>query len=261
MKKKNINNIFYRMLCGAFLGISVIAPGISGSIMAVMMGIYDELITIISNPFKNLKKNVVYLLPMVIGAGASIVLLIQGLDYLFEHYTVPAYLLFMSLIAGSIPTVIGAAREGKIKKTYFVGVGCALAFALTIGMLAKAEYAIAVDTTNTASAAMRVYLPICGGVAGMMSMVPGMSVSMLLMMFSVYEPLLHLATGILNFDNWFTPEWYTSVLTVCTVALAFLVGMVLFSNITKRVFEKHRSLAFLMVLGFMSGSIISIFPR
>ena len=32
------------MLCGAFLGISVIAPGISGSIMAVMMGIYDDLI-------------------------------------------------------------------------------------------------------------------------------------------------------------------------------------------------------------------------
>ena len=248
------------MLCGAFLGISVIAPGISGSIMAVMMGIYDELITIISNPFKNFKKNVIYLLPMVIGAGASMVLLIQALDFLFENYTVPAYLLFMSLIAGSIPTVIGEAKEGKIKKTYFIGVGCALAFALSIGLLAKMDYVVAVDTTNTASSAMRIYLPICGAISGMMSMVPGMSVSMLLMMFSVYEPLLHLATSILSFENWFTPEWFTSVITVGTVALAFLVGMVLFSNITKRVFEKHRSLAFLMVLGFMSGSIISIFP-
>ena len=261
--EKNTNtlkNFFYRMLCGAFLGISVIAPGISGSIMAVMMGIYDELITIISNPFKNFKKNVVYLLPMVIGAGASMVLLIQALDFLFENYTVPAYLLFMSLIAGSIPTVIGEAKAGKIKKTYFIGVGCALAFALSIGLLAKIDYVVAVDTTNTASSAMRIYLPICGGISGMMSMVPGMSVSMLLMMFSVYEPLLHLATSILALENWFTPEWFTSVITVGTVALAFLVGMVLFSNITKRVFEKHRSLAFLMVLGFMSGSIISIFP-
>lgn len=261
MKNTNtLKNFFYRMLCGAFLGISVIAPGISGSIMAVMMGIYDELITIISNPFKNFKKNVIYLLPMVIGAGASMVLLIQALDFLFENYTVPAYLLFMSLIAGSIPTVIGEAKEGKIKKTYFIGVGCALAFALSIGLLAKMDYVVAVDTTNTASSAMRIYLPICGAISGMMSMVPGMSVSMLLMMFSVYEPLLHLATSILSFENWFTPEWFTSVITVGTVALAFLVGMVLFSNITKRVFEKHRSLAFLMVLGFMSGSIISIFP-
>lgn len=255
-----IKNFFYRMLCGAFLGISVIAPGISGSIMAVMMGIYDELITIISNPFKNFKKNVVYLIPMCIGALASIVLLIQALDFLFTYYTVPAYLLFMSLIAGSIPTVVGEAKKGKIKAKYFVGVALALAFALSIGFLAKADIAVAVDTTNTASTAMRIYLPICGFVSGMMSMMPGMSVSMLLMMFSVYEPLLHLVTGILDFNTWFTSGWWLSVLTVVTVALAFLVGMVLFSNITKRVFEKHRSLAFLMVLGFMSGSIISIFP-
>lgn len=260
MAKSGIKNFFYRMLCGAFLGISVIAPGISGSIMAVMMGIYDELITIISNPFKNFKKNVIYLIPMVIGAGISVIALIKALEFLFEYYTVPAYLLFMSLIAGSIPTVLGEAKKGKIKAKYFAGVACAMALALTVGFLAKAELTIAVDTTNTASLAMRVYLPFCGLVSGMLSMMPGMSVSMLLMMFSVYEPLLHLVTGILSFDKWFTSEWYTSVLTVVTVALAFLIGMVLFSNITKRVFEKHRSLAFLLVLGFMSGSVISIFP-
>lgn len=248
------------MLCGAFLGISVIAPGISGSIMAVMMGIYDELITIISNPFKSFKKNVCYLFPMVIGAGISMVLLIKALDFLFEYYPVPAYLLFMSLIAGSIPTVISEASANRIKPKYFIGVACALAFALSIGLLAKADFAVAVDTTNTASTAVKIYLPICGGVAGMMSMIPGMSVSMVLMMFSVYEPLLHLATSILSFGSWFTKPWFADVITVGTVVLAFLVGMVLFSNVTKRVFEKHRSLAFLMVLGFMTGSIISIFP-
>ncbi|MBE6718343.1 MAG: DUF368 domain-containing protein [Ruminococcaceae bacterium] len=260
MEKKGIKNFFYRMLCGAFLGISVIAPGISGSIMAVMMGIYDELIGIISNPFKKFKNNVMYLLPMVIGAFISMLLLLQALDFLFENYPTPSYLLFMSLIAGSIPTVLSEAKKGKIKAKYFIGVGCALIFALTIGILGKKGFVVTVDTTNVASTAMRIYLPICGGVAGMMSMVPGMSVSMVLMMFSVYEPLLHTVTGILSPDNWFSDAWFVSVITVASVVLAFLVGMVLFSNITKRVFDKHRTLAFLMVLGFMTGSIISIFP-
>ena len=260
MEKSSVKNFFYRMLCGAFLGISVIAPGISGSIMAVMMGIYDELITIISNPFKNFKKNVIYLIPMVIGAGLSVIGLIKALDFLFAYYPVPAYLLFMSLIAGSIPTVLEEARKGKIKAKYFIGVAFALALALTVGFLAKADIAVAVDTTNATSVGMRIYLPICGAICGMMSMMPGMSVSMLLMMFSVYEPLLHLVTGLLSFNNWFTSEWYVSILTVGSVMLAFLVGMVLFSNITKRVFEKHRSFAFLTVLGFMTGSVISIFP-
>lgn len=260
MSKTKANNFFYRMLCGAFLGISVIAPGISGSIMAVMMGIYDDLINIISNPFKKFKRNFFYLLPMVLGAVASMLLLIKALDFLFENYTVPAYLLFMSLIAGSIPTVIDEARQEPIKKKYFIGTVLAFAFALTIGILGKSNVAVAIDTANTTSIAMKIYLPACGAVAGMMSMVPGMSISMLLMMFGIYEPLLSLATGLMSPDRWFTAAWFGEALTVGTVVLAFLVGMVLFSNITKRVFKKWHSLGFLMVLGFMSGSIVSIFP-
>lgn len=260
MSKTKANNFFYRMLCGAFLGISVIAPGISGSIMAVMMGIYDELINIISNPFKKFKYNFFYLLPMVIGAVASMLLLLQALDFLFENYTVPAYLLFMSLIAGSIPTVLEEARQEPIKKRYFIGTAIAFAIALTIGILGKSNFAIALDTTNTESAAMKIYLPVCGGISGMMSMVPGMSISMLLMMFGIYEPLLELATGLMQFDRWFSGSWFGEAFTVGTVVLAFLIGMVLFSNITKTVFKKHHSLGFLMVLGFMSGSVVSIFP-
>lgn len=257
MSKIYTNNFFYRMLCGAFLGISVIAPGISGSIMAVMMGIYDDLITIISNPFKKFKNNFFYLLPMVIGAGISMLLLLKALDFLFINYTIPAYLLFMSLIAGSIPSVIDQARQEPIKKRYFIGTVIAFAFALTIGILAKTDFAVVSDT---ASIPTEIYFPACGAISGMMSMVPGMSISMLLMMLGVYEPLLALATTLMSPENWFTAAWFGGVLTVATVVIAFLIGMVLFSNITKRVFKKYHSLGFLMVLGFMSGSLVSVFP-
>ena len=260
MNKSSTGNFFYRMLCGAFLGISVIAPGISGSIMAVMMGIYDDLINIISNPFRNFKKNFFFLLPMGIGAVISMLLLIKALDFLFANYTVPAYLLFMSLILGSVPTVIEEAKKDTIKKKYFAGTVLAFAFALTIGLLAKFDLTVAVDTTNVLSTSMRIYLPVCGFIAGMMSMLPGMSISMLLMMFSVYEPLLSLATDIMEFSSFFTTVWCSQVLTVGTVAASFLAGMVLFSNVTKKVLEKHHGLGFLMVLGFMFGSIVSIFP-
>lgn len=260
MSNKSTKNFFYRILCGAFLGISVIAPGISGSIMAVMMGIYDELITIISNPFKKFKHNFFYLLPMVIGAGISVLLLLKALDFLFINYTIPAYLLFMSLIAGSIPSVFEEAKQEPIKKRYFIGTAIAFAFALTIGLLAKSKFAINVDTTDITSLGMRVYLPVCGGISGMMSMVPGMSISMLLMMFGIYEPLLNLANNLVSLDRFFTAPWLSEVLIVFTIVIAFLIGMVLFSNITKRVFKKYHSLGFLMVLGFMSGSLVSVFP-
>ena len=260
MAKSGISGFFYRMLCGAFLGISIIAPGISGSIMAVMMGIYDELIGIISNPFKNLKKNIIYILPMGIGAVISVLLLINALDFLFEHYTVPAYLLFMSLILGSVPTVVDEAKKEKIRKKYFIGTAFAFVFALSIGLLAKNNLGVSIDTSSVLSISMRIYLPVCGLVSGMMSMLPGMSISMLLMMFGVYEPLLKLAKGAMSFDRWGSSEWIAEIVVIFTIVAAFLCGMVLFSNVTKRVLKKHHSFGFLMILGFMTGSIISIFP-
>ena len=241
MVKKASGNFFYRVLCGAFLGISIIAPGISGSIMAVMMGIYDDLLEIVSNPLKNFKRNFFYLLPMGIGAVLSIFLLLQILDILFENYPTPAYLLFIGLIAGSMPTVYEETRK-PFKKRYLIGLLCAFAFALAIGMLAKG------GTVMTSVTGMMPlwYLSLSGAIAGVTSMIPGMSVSMMLMMLGVYEPLLNAAAKL-------------DVLTVAPVTIFFLVGMVLFSKLTKYIFQKYRNFAYFMVLGFMTGSIFNIF--
>ncbi len=244
MAKKASGNFFYRVLCGAFLGISIIAPGISGSIMAVMMGIYDDLLEIVSNPLKNFKRNFIYILPMGIGAVLSIFLLLQVLDLLFEYYPTPAYLLFIGLIAGSMPTVAEEIRK-PFKKRCIIGLVGAFAFAIAIGLLAKSG---AVTTAATVSDTVPLwYLSVSGAIAGVTGMIPGMSVSMMLMMLGVYEPLLNAAA---NFD----------VLTAAPVAICFLIGMVLFSKLTKRIFTQYRNLAYFMVLGFMTGSVFNIFP-
>ncbi len=244
MAKKASGNFFYRVLCGAFLGISIIAPGISGSIMAVMMGIYDDLLEIVSNPFKNFKRNFLYVLPMGIGAVLSIFLLLQVLDLLFEHYPTPAYLLFIGLIAGSMPTVCEEIHK-PFKKRYIIGLVGAFAFALAIGLLAKSG---TITTAATVSGTLPLwYLSISGAIAGVTSMIPGMSVSMMLMMLGVYEPLLDAAAKL-------------DILTAAPVAVCFLIGMVLFSKLTKHIFTKFRNFAYFMVLGFMAGSIINIFP-
>lgn len=255
MNDNSKKGFFYRMLCGAFLGISVIAPGVSGSIMAVMMGIYDELINIISNPFKNLKRNILYCIPMGIGAGLSVLLLINLLKLLFANYPIPAYLLFISLIAGSIPSVWGEAVSEKFKKRYLIGTFAALAFALTIGILAKSDFSLASDAALASGNMKIAYFALCGGIAGMTSMVPGMSVSMMLMMFGVYEPLLNAASELTKLN-----DIYGNLLMLAPAGVCFVVGMVVFSNLTKIVFRKFRGLAYFMVLGFMSGSLISIFP-
>ena len=63
----------YRIFSGFFLGISLFAPGFSGSIAAIIMGVYQDLVRIISNPFKQFKQNIIFCLPLIIGALISAV--------------------------------------------------------------------------------------------------------------------------------------------------------------------------------------------
>ena len=255
MNDNSKRGFFYRMLCGAFLGISVIAPGVSGSIMAVMMGIYDELINIISNPFKNLKKNIIYGFPMGIGAGLSVLIFINILEFMFSNYPTPSYLLFISLIAGSMPTVLKEGTENGFKKRYLIGTFFALSFAFSIGLLGKNDFSFGLSSLSSINKGTA-YFALSGGISGMTSMIPGMSVSMMLMMFGVYEPLLSAVSELTKLTN--IPQ---NLLIVLPTGICFVLGMVVLSNITKIVFRKFRSLAYFMVLGFMTGSLISVFPR
>lgn len=254
MNDNSKKGFFYRMLCGAFLGISVIAPGVSGSIMAVMMGIYDELINIISNPFKNLKKNIIYGFPMGIGAGLSVLIFINILEFMFSNYPTPSYLLFISLIAGSVPAVLKEGTENGFKKRYLIGTFFALSFAFSIGLLGKSDFSFGLSSLSSINKGTA-YFALSGGISGMTSMIPGMSVSMMLMMFGVYEPLLSAVSELTKLTN--IPQ---NLFIVLPTGICFVLGMVVLSNVTKIVFRRFRSLAYFMVLGFMTGSLISVFP-
>lgn len=230
----------YRLLCGIFLGVSVIAPGVSGSVMAVMMGIYDELIEIISNPFRNFKHNVIYAIPMGIGALASVAALVRVLRFLFATYPFPSSLLFLGLIGGSLPVVFREASSDPWTIRRILAMVGAFALATTVGLLAQA------NITTQQNPSMP-YLALCGFIAGICSMTPGMSVSMILMMLGVYQPLLIAAADFV-------------IPTIALVGCCFAVGMVLFSRLTKAMFAHHRATGYGMVLGFMCGSLVMAFP-
>lgn len=238
-----MKNFLYRIFCGFFLGISIFAPGVSGSVMAVMMGIYEKLLEIVSNPFKNLKKNIIYLFPMGIGALLSFVCFILIFSYLFETYEKATYLLFMGLIAGNLPIVFKDASKDGIKKRYIIGSIVAFAVAITVGILRlNTGESIVTDVAQISL----IYLAISGAIAGASSMVPGISISMILMVLGVYNALMMAAKSI-------------DILVIGIVGICFVVAMIAFSNVTKYVFNKFSSLAHFMVFGFMCGSLGSIF--
>ena len=233
------------MLCGFFIGITIGAPGVSASIMAIMMGIYHELIEIVSNPFKNLKKNIIYLIPMGIGALISLALFVILLDYAFERYPLQSQFMFIGLIAGSLVEVVRQMGKVDFKRHYSVGFIIACVIAVIMGFLGDYESALNMESVSTW------YLCLVGGVAGVISIVPGMSVSLILMLFGVYDYLLHAASGI-------TADIAHFLSAAIPVGIFFILGMVAFSNLIKLIFNRYPGFAYSMVFGFMCGTLISI---
>lgn len=91
------------LLRGIVIGIANIIPGVSGGTMAVSMGIYDKLIGAVSNLFKDFKRNLLFLLPLLIGMGVGIVGFGKLLEYLLEYHVLATCLTFVGLILGACP--------------------------------------------------------------------------------------------------------------------------------------------------------------
>lgn len=237
-----MKSFLYRVLCGFCLGISVFAPGISGSIMAIIMGIYDKLLDITSNPFKNFKNNFRFLLPLGIGALISLVLFILVFSYLFETYEKAVFMLFIGLIVGNLPMVYKEARRSKFKWYYILGTVAAIATAFVVGIMSEGVGKMQVDSGNISL----IYIALSGALAGAASLVPGMSVSMILIVMGVYDYLIASAKSL-------------DIVTIAVVGVAFVLSMVVSSKLIKFVFSKFSGMAHFMVMGFLIGSVSGIF--
>ena len=71
MKNKNfIWKAILWVIQGCIIGIGAILPGVSGGTLCYVFGIYDQLLEVLSNPFKGIKKY--WLMLVFVGLGAGI---------------------------------------------------------------------------------------------------------------------------------------------------------------------------------------------
>ena len=243
-----IKQFLYRIFCGFFLGISVFAPGFSGSFIAIVMGVYHDIVRIISNPFKQFKKNIIFCIPIGIGVAISAVLFLIVFKYLFETYEKATYLLFVGLIAGNLPVIYSDIKEIGYQKRYLIGGIIAFAAALFLGL-----YAIGAGQAPGAEVITSTlpWLALGGFAGGAVALIPGMSVSMVLIIAGVYSQMVFAAESLLHLN-------FAYIADFGVFFAGAVVGLVLTSRLIKSVFKKHPGIANSLVFGFMAGSLIGI---
>jgi len=81
--EKRQDNFLIRFFKGVIIALGFILPGVSGGVLAAILGIYERLLGFMAHIRQNFKRDFLYFLPVGIGGIVGIGVLSQPLDYLF----------------------------------------------------------------------------------------------------------------------------------------------------------------------------------
>ncbi len=105
---------------GIAIGLGGVAPGLSGSVLLVIFGLYQKTIRAISNIFKNFKKNFLFLLPLGVGMVIGVVLFSKLISWFLNNYEMQTRFTFLGFILGSIPLFYKEVRRKGFSKKYYI---------------------------------------------------------------------------------------------------------------------------------------------
>ena len=91
-----------RFFKGIVVGLGGVAPGLSGSVLLIIFGLYRQTLDALGTLLKDFKKNVKFLLPLVAGMVLGVLLFSKLIDYLLEFHQMPTRFCFLGLIVGAL---------------------------------------------------------------------------------------------------------------------------------------------------------------
>lgn len=230
---------------GMVIGVSNIIPGVSGGTMAVVFGIYDKLISSITNFFKDWKKNFAFLFQIALGAGLGIILFSKLLTYLLDIYPQQTNFFFIGLILGSVPILFKKATEKKVQPVNIIWL--VVTFVLLVWMALSGEAEGSSTILTTLNLKSFISLALAGFVAAATMILPGVSGSFVLLLLGLYDTML---AAVSNFN---IPLLFAG-------GIGALLGLVTMTKVIEAIFNKFPQTAYMAILGLILGSVFAIFP-
>ena len=233
---------------GIAMGAADIVPGVSGGTIALITGIYEELIDSIKNisfrlfkilftdGFKSFWKdlNGNFLLTLASGILLSILLLAQFISYLLVNHEFKIWGFFFGLILSS--GLFLYRQVNTLSSSSFIY--------LSFGFLLSSIISL---TGPTSTPNNYFFVFFTGSIAICAMILPGISGSFILLLLSKYEYIIN-AIKDLKLD----------VLIVFSIGCIF--GLLLFSRFLSYLFTNYKNTVLSVLSGFLFGSLIKVWP-
>ena len=244
-------------LRGIVIGIGNILPGVSGGTLAIALNIFDELIFAINNLFKDFKKQIIFLMPILIGAVLGIGLFSIILEYSLRYFSFPSATFFVGLILGTMPLIWSKASSQGFKLIYVVYAIISFVVVVVVTNISPLHNQSS-ELTITYGVIIQSF--ICGILASIAMIIPGLSGSFVMLVLGMYYPVLTAISDLItSFLSWDFSAMIDPILLLTPLAIGIVMGTALVSKLLTNLLERAYGATYYSILGLTLGSIYSIF--
>ena len=249
MRSRNTSDYITLFFKGVFMGIADAMPGISGGTIALLLGIYEELIEsiselkislfskLINKGFKSFweKLNGNFLLVLVSGIGISLISFVKISASFLESFPLFIWSFFLGLIFATVHVIYKLINQWRNLNFFFLIIS--IIFSIFLSSFS------AYDTDEISL----LYILFSGIIASSAMILPGISGSLILVILGVYAYLIK------ALDN-------LELIVIFTFISGATIGLLGFSRILKYLFNNHRDATYTIMLGLVIGSIEKVWP-
>lgn len=236
-------------LKGYAMGAANVVPGVSGGTIALITGIYSEIIgalnslmekktwqALLHGRFKEFWQCVhgPFLLALAVGILLSVFSLAKLMEFVLAHYPVETWSFFFGLIVASALIMFKGIESWKAGDV-----------ALALGGAVLGVLVCTLSPTTTPDSFLFVFL--CGAIAICTMILPGISGSFVLVIMGKYEYIMNAISAL-------------DIPVLLVFGLGCIVGILAFSKFLHWLLGKAEKQTMVVLLGFVLGSLVKVWP-
>ena len=244
------------------MGTADLMPGVSGGTIALILGVYKELIkSIDSINLKNLRElrnngfkrfwekiNGRFLTLLFTGILTAVFFLSFAIDWMITNHPIPLWSFFLGLLLSSIFFLKNSIKKWGTINLSFVLLSAILSFLLTQMTPNEGEIGL-------------LYLFISGFIGIIAMILPGISGAYILLVLGTYTTIIGLIKDVVSALTTTQIDIFIPAFSKLTVfALGTIVGLRIFASILKWLFDKEHDKTMAVLIGLMIGALHKIWP-
>lgn len=232
---------------GFFLGVANVIPGVSGGTLAVSLGLYEKMLGSVSNFFKNPKKNLQILTPILLGILVAIISTSKLVTFALANYKAQTVLLFVGLIFGGTSLIMKKTR-GKGSIINYILFFITFALVIVLNFVKFNNLTISFVNMNFIDYFL---LIVIGFIASSAMVIPGISGSFILMLLGYYEKIVGTVSNLTNFK-----ELGSNLTILVPFGVGVLIGIIFMAKLITIMIKKYEVKTYFAIMGFVLASIV-----